>query len=71
MDAWRYLKCRFLIRQTRLHVNSSSHATWQNLGDLSLIKGMQLNRNDLHPSISSELLIEDEESNSTATSNFA
>ena len=39
---------------------SSSHATWRNLGGPSLIQRQQLNRNDSHSCLSSELLIEDQ-----------
>ena len=37
----------------------SSHATWQNLGSLSLIQRPRLNHNDSHLYVSSEPLIED------------
>ena len=39
---------------------SSSRGTWKNLSGSSLIKQTRLDHNDLHPRVSSELLIEDE-----------
>ena len=50
--------------------NSFSYATWQNLGASSSIERMQLNSNDSHPSVSFELLIEDEDLNPMAMPNF-
>ena len=49
----------------------SSHETWQNLSDSSLIEQTRLNHNNLHPSISSEPLIEDEMPNPTVTPKFS
>ena len=60
------IKCMLSSRD-----DSSSHATWQNLGASSLIKWTRTNGNDSHPSISSEPLSEEEESNPMATPNFA
>ena len=45
--------------------------TWLHLGAPSLIEHMWLNGNDLHSSILSELLIEDEELNPMAMPNLA
>ena len=71
MNAWRYLGCRFLIRRTRSRDDSSSHATWQNLDASSLTERTRLKGKNLHPRVSSEPLIEDEELNLTVTPNFA
>ena len=71
MDAWRYLRHRLSIGQTRSRDDSSLNATWLNLSASSPIEQTRLSDNDSHPSISSELLIEDEESNPMAKPNFA
>ena len=55
----------------RLCYTSSSRVTWKNLSASSSIERTQLNSNDLHPSVSSEPLIEDEEPNPMATPKFA
>ena len=70
MDVWRYLGCRFPIGRTRSHDDSPLHVTWRNLGASSSIERTQLNSNDSYPSVSSEPLMEDEESNPTITPNF-
>ena len=59
------------IKWQGLRVVSSSHATLQHLNAPSSIKHTRLKCNNLNPSISSELLIEDEMPNPTATANFA
>ena len=71
LGAWRHLKRRFLIEQTRSRDDSSYCATWRNQGAPSLIKRMRLNGIDLHSSVSSKPLIEDKEPNLTAIPNFA
>ena len=50
--------------------NASSRATWQNLSAPSSNKQTQLKHNDLHPSVSSEPLIEDEMPSPMATPNL-
>ena len=70
MDPRQHLRCQFLIGQTRLRDASSARVTCQNLSAPSSIKRTRLNGNYLHPSISYELLIEDEEPNPTATPNL-
>ena len=47
--------------------DSSSRVTWKNLSAPSLIELTRCNENDLHPIVSSEPLIEDEEPNPMAT----
>ena len=71
VDMWTHLECSMKIKQRRLSDASSSSVTWQNLSALSSIKPTQLNDNDLHPSISLEPLIENEEPNPTTMPNLA
>ena len=59
------------IKRQALHNIFSSCATWQNLNATSSIKWIQLNSNNLHQSVSFELLIEDETTHRTVTPNFA
>ena len=63
MDIWRHVIHKTKIKWHVLHAASSSHATWQNLSTPYAIKQTRLNRDDLHPDISFELLIKDEEAN--------
>ena len=65
-----HLKSLIKIKQQTLCDAYSSRATWPNLSALSSIKRTQLNGNDLHPSVSSELLFEDEEPNTTTAPKF-
>ena len=60
-----------MIGRMRSRDASSSCATWQNLSAPSLTERTRLDGNDSHSSISFEPLIEDEESNPTATPNLA
>ena len=59
------------IKWEVLHDISSSRATWKNLSTSSSIEWTRLNGNDLHPNISSESLIEDEEAHRMFMPNFA
>ena len=70
MDAWQHLMPRFTIGWTGSHDTSSSRTTWKNLSALSLIERERLNGNDLHPSVSSKLLIENDEPNPMVTPSF-
>ena len=49
----------------------SSHATWRNLSAPSLLKRTRLNGDDLHPCISFEPMVEDEESHRMIVPNFS
>ena len=59
------------IKRPMLRGGSSSHVGWQNLSSLSLIEQTRLNDNNLHQSVSSEPLIEYEETHRTVTHTFA
>ena len=65
------LRSRFTIKWMRSRDASSLRAMWQNLSAPSSIEQTKLNGNDLHPSISFEPLIEDDEPNPTVTPNLA
>ena len=57
-------------RTVRVSHISSSCATWQNLSGSSLIEQTRINHNNSHPSVSSEMLVEDETVNPTFTPKF-
>ena len=63
MDTWTHLERQMKIKRQAFHGVSSSRETWRNLSDSSSIEKMWFKRNDLHPSIPSEPLIEDETPN--------
>ena len=60
-DVSQHLKCPAKIKQQKLHDASSSPATWLHLGASFLIRLTQLNGDDLHSRVLSELFIKDEE----------
>ena len=62
-----HLKCSMKIKRHVLHDTSSLYATWQNMNSLSSIRRTGFNNVDSHPSVSSEMLIKDEEANQTVT----
>ena len=70
MDVWRHLMPRFTIGRTGIRDTSSSRTMWQNLSALAFIEWALLNGNDLHPSISSKSLIENDEPNPIVTPKF-
>ena len=60
-----------MIRHMKLHHASFQQAMWKNSSASSSIERTQLSGHDSHPNISSEPLIEDEESNIMVTPNFS
>ena len=59
------------IKWQALRDASSSCVMWQNLSAPSLIRQMELNGDNLHPSVSAEPLIKDEETNQIVMPKFS
>ena len=70
LDAWRHLRHSMKIKWHTLR-DASSHVTWRNMSAPSSIERIGLNDDDLHHSVSSKPLIEDQSPNPTKKPNFA